>query len=385
MKHKKSIITIMILILSFSFLFSPLTQLIKPVDATQLFTPPQTRQQALVSFVKTHTYGSEGEISIAPELDIPSLKAAYYSLEIFETIGATYIDPTINISSYSSWVASLQSRTSFSPSYGGFTYNIEHESNLENCYYGTKALGPYNQLHRLDKNTLAAWFDHVQITSIPTWGWTNISEPTISTNSFVIEVLYDTNKLGNLTTYTNLTNWILDSQNSNGGFGIRANETSPSLMNTYYAILSLDHLESLTSINTTLVTEYVLSHQLEDGGFASEGEELDLASTYWAIETLSILDNLSSVENSTNILNWLLELQQEEGGFSYYKDSSYSYLSSSFYVVKILSGLDFISYLSAAAPWESLIFSISEILILTLIGLFIVGIVFIVYKVKKTE
>jgi prenyltransferase beta subunit len=358
---------------------------ITPADASGLFTPPVNRLQTLTGYVKTHTYGIEGEFALSSELQFPSFEGAFYALGIYEIINAPGIDPSINMSHHYRWLASMQARPTFAPGHGGFTLDITTVAGLSNTHFSAVALETGNQLHRINTTALGVWVDQVHVNNTPTWGWTNTSQPTIVSTSLVVEILDIANALTNISNESALIDWILDCQNSTGGFGIRANDTSPSLMTTYYAVSALDRLGELDSLDEAAIRDYVLNHQLPDGGFATVGSDPDLASTYWALETLLLVSNLSSVTNTTGISQWIIGLQQTDGGFSRLPGESSSYLASSFYAVSILYTLDLSIGLTSWVPWDTFNLSVPEILFITLAVILVLGIILLVRRIQQID
>ncbi|MHA2060061.1 MAG: prenyltransferase/squalene oxidase repeat-containing protein, partial [Candidatus Ranarchaeia archaeon] len=258
-------------------------------------------------------------------------------------------------------------------------------ANLPDTSSAATALEMGNQLHRINTTALGVWVEQIQINGTPTWGWTNASQPTIVSTSLVVEILDIADALTNIPNEPLLLDWILDCQNSTGGFGIRANDTTPSLMTTYYAVTALDRLGELDLIDTTAIRDYVLTHQLVEGGFASVGSDPDLTSTYWALETLQIVSDLSSVTNTTGISQWVLGLQQTDGGFSRLPGESTSYLASTYYAVSILYTLDLSLGLTALVPWDAFILSVPEILFIVLIVILVVGVILLVRRIQQID
>ncbi len=359
--------------------------IVAPVEADGLFSPQLNRLQSLTAYVKTHAYGEEGEIALSPDTLIPSFEGSFFALATFETITAPLIDPSINMSFYYRWVSSNHITTTFAPGYGGFSFNVGSPATLIDTYYGTKTLALSDQLHRINKTALGVWVNQVQVNGTPTWGWTNTSQPSVVTTSFVIEILDAADALGSIPDQNALISWILDCQDPTGGFGIRANDTTPSLMDTYYAITALQRLDALDSVNVSSVRDFVLTYQLPDGGFASVGDDPDLASTFWAIETLQVVSDLSDVHSTSLISNWIISLQQPNGGFSRFTNETNTYLASTFYSVHILYSLGITADLANIPPWEVVGLDVTELVVIAAVIIVVISVIYLIKRIQKLD
>ena len=89
-------------------------------------------------------------------------------------------------------------------------------------------------------------------------------------------------------------------------------------------ILNLDNFEN--------VTEWILSHQNEDGGFGLGRS--DIVSTYYALESLNFIDS-SLIKNDNQIMGFIHECLTDEGGFTFIPDIYPPYLEPTHAGMKI--------------------------------------------------
>ena len=153
---------------------------------------------------------------------------------------------------------------------------------------------------------------------------TNITtSSSIITTFYALELYSIINELDSVNK-TLHKDWILNSYNNNGGFG--GNSSLPStLANTYYAILSLNRLGSLSEIpNPTKTIEYLNSFYVSDqsdlinfGGYLPDNYTSItlLSSTYYSTKAISLIDPTQL--NNETIISWVLNRQNfEDGGFA---------------------------------------------------------------------
>ncbi len=133
----------------------------------------------------------------------------------------------------------------------------------------------------------------------------------------------------NIPEKTNLARFILSQQNKNGGFKERwiskEHSDTSSLMMTYYALKSLQSINMLPE-NKNLILNWINSRQYNDGGFLWDHgwrlskrhrEDASLRATYYAILSLQILGHLPN--NIEKVKSFLTERQRD----TQYKDGSF--------------------------------------------------------------
>ncbi|MFX0104903.1 MAG: prenyltransferase/squalene oxidase repeat-containing protein, partial [Candidatus Hodarchaeota archaeon] len=188
-------------------------------------------------------------------------------------------------------------------------------------------------------------------------------------------------------------NWVLNCNNSDGGYG--GNSTlSSTLINTYYTIFILDKLVGNTSVlaNVNMTITYLKSFYLDNtedfnnfGGYLPDKFATNalLSSTFFSIGAISLIDPNELTVAST--INWVLARQNVlDGGFvdntEGYEQKKSSIIST-FYAFETLNLLDGLSRLSediwmVEFNWWILI------IILGSIGL-ILGIVIYIYRKRR--
>jgi len=126
----------------------------------------------------------------------------------------------------------------------------------------------------------------------------------------------------------NVTEFIMNSFNSDGGFKSFPTGASSSLTSTFYAIQTLNYLNALDSLsaNKTVISEYIDQFYVNDplleahnGGYSyaplGEIPFATVRATFEAILTLKLLE--VSVPNQETTLNWILQNQYIlDGGFT---------------------------------------------------------------------
>ncbi len=126
----------------------------------------------------------------------------------------------------------------------------------------------------------------------------------------------------------NVTEFIMNSFNSDGGFKSYPTGSNSSLTSTFYAIQTLNYLNTLDSLNSnkTLISEYINQFYVNDpllqahyGGYSykpmGEVTFATVRATFEAILSLNLLD--ISIPDQTTSLNWILQNQNiVDGGFA---------------------------------------------------------------------
>jgi len=112
--------------------------------------------------------------------------------------------------------------------------------------------------------------------------------------------------------------WLKSLQSTDGGFSDNKEQLS-TLSCTYYTIRALLKLNAANKVNKNKIVSYVLSTKHSDGGFCdSPGGSFHPQYAVYAIFLLKEFNALDSINNldSKNLINNLLILQREDGGFS---------------------------------------------------------------------
>ncbi len=196
----------------------------------------------------------------------------------------------------------------------------------------------------IDNNTIGYRLSEESVSSVYGIYYTLKSYDHLSNSSGnLIDLLVETEKV---------TNFLELCIGSNGGFKSHlGSESTPSLFSTYYALKSLELMDTLEDIEEEQISEinsYVNSFLIDDenlqehyGGFSFiTGEEIPVSSllaTYFATSVLYLLDGS---EPSEDTIRWVLKHQNSvDGGFSESVNPSKiskSSAVSSFYAVQIL-------------------------------------------------
>ena len=133
-----------------------------------------------------------------------------------------------------------------------------------------------------------------------------------------------------------VTNWLLNSRNDDGGFGIQGQSN---INSTYYAIASINLLkENLNDQHETLA--FVRACEKPHGGFTVIPINLTpyMEHTYYGVMTLDLLGEKSKYPSQT--INFVLGCQNKNGGFAR-SDLGISTFENTFQAVEVLRKLDF--------------------------------------------
>jgi len=192
---------------------------------------------------------------------------------------------------------------------------------LSSTYFALKALWLTDKSGLLTITPdLSGVFEFVSIGLQPDFGIGDYpgDVPDLESSS---QALYIANMIGN-TSWINpsLQAYVEDAYSSTtGGFGFRPN-TRPVVKYTYYGIQALRMLETSLE-NAYDIKQFLLDTQNEVGGF---GETLGsllsyLTHTYWAVESLNLLGEICLQNIDLNLIsNWLSNLKQVDGTYSNY-------------------------------------------------------------------
>ncbi|MFX1298964.1 MAG: prenyltransferase/squalene oxidase repeat-containing protein, partial [Promethearchaeota archaeon] len=188
------------------------------------------------------------------------------------------------------------------------------------------------------------------------------STETLYATYFGLEALYINNTdLGNY----NLSTWLIDRQNTNpssegyGGFATDGN--SSNIWATWAAMGSISRLNISEGFLIEPLVLWINSSQNLNiytdnyGAFSSSPAENDysLLPTYAALYSIQKLGNNYLTQVNLDIaLDWLIDLQNEDGGFRVNSIESDSSLSASYYAFRTLDCLGERNRLLADAPWK---------------------------------
>lgn len=111
-----------------------------------------------------------------------------------------------------------------------------------------------------------------------------------------------------------IVSWILACQHESGGFGGNVDQ-DPNLLSTLSAVQCLALFHRLETIDKEKIVSYVANLQLSDGSFmGDEWGEVDSRFTYAAILCLSILGRLDAIR-VTDAVRFVLSCLNFDGGF----------------------------------------------------------------------
>ncbi len=230
--------------------------------------------------------------------------------DIISTYYACWIFDLFNVEMYNytyEWVAALQNGTE------GFSENVNASMTLYATYFGLEAL--------------------------------NINGTDLSSN--------------------NISTWLLERQNSDSGSegygGFATDGKTSNMWSTWAAMGSLARMNNVSQVLAEPLASWINSSQnlnvYEDdcGAFGSKPGETDysLLTTYTAIFSLQNLGSsyLSRIALET-ALSWLVNLQNEDGGFRVNEMTADSSLSATYYAFSILNLLGEQGRLDTEAPWD---------------------------------
>lgn len=198
------------------------------------------------------------------------------------------------------WVAGLYNATE------GFTGSSNETGSLGATYYGLESL--YLNDTNLEKYNLSSWLLGRQNDDIASDGYGGFATDGNKSNLWATwTALASINRL-NITggfLISPLVLWINSSQDLNiyeesyGAFSSKPSATDYSLLNSFAAIYSLKALGSayLSSINLEQALNWILDLQNDDGGFrisTSEGDSI-LSASYYAFYTLKLSGELNKL------------------------------------------------------------------------------------------
>ncbi|MHA1916822.1 MAG: prenyltransferase/squalene oxidase repeat-containing protein [Candidatus Ranarchaeia archaeon] len=135
---------------------------------------------------------------------------------------------------------------------------------------------------------------------------------------------------------------IGENVSNKGGFSPVLTST---IEDTYYAILSLDLLNDLDKINTTLLVSWYLQNFNNSLGTITNSHPSNrydltiISETSMSISTLNLMNKTNYV-NQSAIIDYVRSCERSDGGFASSSDETIPDLSSTFYAIMILFSLD---------------------------------------------
>lgn len=217
-----------------------------------------------------------------PYLDAPNatLTASGFAVQSLALLNQT---DTIDSSILIDFVVNLQhtNATLFPETVGAFTDTINRSATVSATYFAIQILDEYDAISQMNTSLAINWLNSSQI----------LSDPAVI---------------------------------SYGGFANGRNTTNADLQTTYMALRSLEILGALSIIDQTAAIDYILPHNREDpnypqfyGGFANTPDSPVAThfATFYAVASLQILEAGNQL-SSDDITNWILSTQALDGGFA---------------------------------------------------------------------
>jgi len=226
----------------------------------------------------------------------------------------------------------------------GFKSFSEDQPNIKATFEALTILKLLNKFGKIKKNKIVEWINE-----------TLIVHDSSSENYSLIR--YDKN--GDITTYSNyfglktfplldedyteyleeepIVNWVIKC-NTDRLYTIYPNSTEKSLLTTYYA-LSIIHMLNKTLWGTMSpnITEWLVSLQNPDGGFSIEENASSLSETYAAVKLLNLTRALQDSKiNKEKLVSWVLDRLLPDGCFEETPGSGTGSLFSMYLAIDIL-------------------------------------------------
>lgn len=291
-----------------------------------IFGLSKTRQEYVVDFIysgQDDLFGAFSDNYNNPEDDrdietVGSTRSAIIALSLLDAIE---LDTFTATDSYC---------------YDQISYGISYDS-LENVSHSIETLyvldindEANNLFADLDQETeILEYFEHRSVTEGDSIGYSAYvgQNATIYSTFLVVKGHYFLDSMDELLV-DNVTEFIMNSFNSDGGFKSYPTGSNSSLTSTFYAIQTLNYLNTLDSLdsNKTLISEYINQFCVDDplleahyGGYSyNPVDEVTFATvraTFEAIVSLNLLD--ISIPDQATSLNWILQNQNiADGGFA---------------------------------------------------------------------
>lgn len=281
------------------------------------------------------TGGTSGYIGSLPTLGYTSAAIQLYldmlgmgSFDVTEFVPSDFLDNAINYITANKIAG-----------YGYSSSDRDTTPELSSTYFALKALWLTEQSGLLTITPdFSGVFEYLAIGLQPDFGIGDYPGDIPDLES-TAQALYIGNLIGN-TSWINplIIDYIDDTYSSiTGGFGFRAN-TRSLVKYTYYGVQALRMMND-PLVNAYDIKQYILNAQNENGGFGdSIGSLLSyLTHTYWAIETLNLLGEicLQNIDYE-QIVNWVTNLKNVDGTYSNYPGFNTT-LTSSYRAIQLLT------------------------------------------------
>lgn len=329
------------------------------------------RKSYLTDFITSNKISKNGGFTNSVDGEKISYEATFYSLEILSQYNL--IPQQINSSGLSSFLQN------------NLTHLYESEElTLYNIAYILDSLEILE--NELESNLTKQIESYLNQTEISTGGFASINT---SNSANIISTYFafrNYQLLGrDIPNKTSHLNWILSCYNpNNDGFG--GDPSLPStLVNTYYAILSIELVNNTIDLPDRSGTlSYIESFYSSLGGFLPDlsASKPLISSTFYAIRSIIMLDSDNYDKNS--IIDWVLDKQNLiDGGFSESSTNQEksSSVINSYFAFNILLTLNALSYLNEDVGivqfnWVILLYIVIGISI-------VIGLGFFIWKKKK--
>ena len=308
-----------------------------------------TRQTAMLDYIEQCKVGPG--FGNTPAATVPTLESTFQALYILNAYSHL---SEINEHALISWVNSCRNADH---GYGN-TNHTAVVSDITSTYYATWILDLFDR--SLDNRT-DEWVAACQNKS-SSFGEKINGTAILSATYYGLETLYLNST--NLKAY-NVSTWILERQNtilSSLGYGGFATDRNSSNMGaTWAAIGAVKRLNSSGYLLEPLISwinrsQNTVSYDDNFGAFSSKTTEIDwsLLNTYGAIYSLLTLgaSYLARI-NLEATLDWLITLQNTDGGFRVNSFTGSSSLSATYCAFRTLELVNQEPLLSENVPWES--------------------------------
>ncbi|MDD1777426.1 MAG: terpene cyclase/mutase family protein [Candidatus Helarchaeota archaeon] len=308
-----------------------------------------TRQTAMLDYIEQCKVGPG--FGNTPAATVPTLESTFQALYILNAYSQL---AEVNENALIKWVNSCRNADH---GYGN-TNHTAVVSDITSTYYATWILDLFDRSldNRTDewvvacRNISSSFGDEINGTA------------TLSATYYALETLYLNNT--NLKAY-NVSTWILERQNiipSSLGYGGFATDRNSSNMGaTWAAIGAVKRLNTGGYLLEPLISwinrsQNTVSYDDNFGAFSTKPTETDwsLLNTYTAIHSLQMLGTsyLARI-NLSATLDWLITLQNADGGFRVNSFTGASSLSATYYAFRTLELVNQKALLSENVPWES--------------------------------
>jgi len=231
---------------------------------------------------------------------------------------------------------------------GGFKSFSNDQPNIKATFEALYILDLLGKLGKIKKNKIVEWINETLIVSDETskdYGLIR-DKPNGEANIYSIYFGLQTFSILNkdYTEYLDqeyVINWVMKC-NADTVFSIRPNSTEKAIWTTYYAFSIIYILNStlLTQLGPN-ITNWLVTLQNPDGGFSLNNNISSLAETYATIKILSLLGQIqNSGIDIERLKSWVLERMLPDGSFEELAGSGSGSLFTIYLAINILNDLD---------------------------------------------